>query len=168
MTDPPAPDVPDFDLIRPIGSGGFGRVWLAANRTTGHLRAVKVIPLRGHGETDRAGREISSLTRLEENVRTRHANLLTIHHVGKTADYLFYVMDPADDQRGGPASAEASYRPATLESQLDGAPLSPQTCLTYAEQLLSGLAHLHAAGMVHRDVKPANCLFTSRWTMPAA
>ena len=79
------PEVPDFDLIRPIGQGGFGRVWLAANRTTGHLRAVKVIPLRQRGATDPAGREITSITRLEANVRRQHPNLLNIHHVGQTA-----------------------------------------------------------------------------------
>jgi len=161
VTDPPAPDVPDFDLIRPIGSGGFGRVWLAANRTTGHLRAVKVIPLRRCGEADRAGREISSITRLEENVRTDHASLLKIHHVGRTEEYLFYVMDPADDVAGGKASRQEDYCPATLRSRLDTGPLPPSQCLEVARQLLEGLASLHAAGMVHRDVKPANCLFVN-------
>ena len=156
---PPAPDVPDFDLIRPIGGGGFGRVWLAANRTTGHLRAVKAIPLHRCGETDPAGREISSITRLEENVRTDHPSLLKIHHVGRTEEYLFYVMDPADDVSGGKASRQEEYRPATLRSRLEAGPLPPPQCLDVARQLLEGLASLHAAGMVHRDVKPANCLF---------
>ena len=32
------PEIPDFELIRCIGEGGFGQVWLASNRTTGHLR----------------------------------------------------------------------------------------------------------------------------------
>ena len=46
---------------------------------------------------DPAGREITSLTRLETNLRHRHPDLLTIHHVGKTDRYLYYVMDLADD-----------------------------------------------------------------------
>ena len=70
------PEVPDFDLIRPIGSGGFGQVWLATNRTTGRLRAIKVIPLHPSGQSDPAAREISSLTRLEANRRCHHPNLL--------------------------------------------------------------------------------------------
>ena len=194
-------DVPDFDLIRPIGSGGFGEVWLATNRTTRRLRAVKVIPLHAAGQADPAAREISSLTRLEANSRCRHPNLLQIHHVGKTATHLFYVMDPADDVSGEPASDKPDYRPATLQSKLemkkgtevekgtgpicakhpegrsgkldlspfpppegrsgklDLSPFPPELCLEYARQLLAGLASLHAAGMVHRDVKPANCLF---------
>ena len=41
-----SPRVPDLKLIRPIGRGGFGEVWLATNRATGRLRAVKVISLK--------------------------------------------------------------------------------------------------------------------------
>jgi serine/threonine protein kinase len=153
------PEVPDFELIRPIGRGGFGEVWLARNRATGLLRAVKVIDLRETGTADPAGREITSITRLETNVRTQHPNLLTIHHVGKTDDHLFYVMDPADDASGGRASAQATYQPATLQQRLEAGPLPLEECLQSARELLTGLAHLHGAGMVHRDVKPANCLF---------
>jgi serine/threonine protein kinase len=185
------PQVPDYDLIRPIGEGGFGRVWLAANQTTGRLRAVKLIPLRRSGTTDAAGREIVSLTRLEANLGHRHQNLLNIHHVGKTADYLFYVMDLADDVSGRPASdyckgispkksieADADvnvphpsplpkgegtyeYQPATLRKRLESGPLDAEECFSCARQLLAGLASLHGAGMVHRDVKPANCLIVA-------
>jgi serine/threonine protein kinase len=153
--------VPDFDLVRSVGHGGFGEVWLAVNCTTGQLRAVKLVPLRQAGETGAAAREITSLTRLEACLGRPHPNLLMIHHVGKTAEYLFYVMDPADDVAGGPASNTPAYRPATLESRLEAGPLSAAVCRDYAAQLLEGLAWLHAAGMVHRDVKPANCLFVA-------
>ena len=146
-------------MLRPIGRGGFGEVWLATNRTTGHLRAVKVIPLARSGATDPAGREITSITRLEANLRTKHENLLDIHHVGKTAEHLFYVMTPADDVSGVAASTESGYRPASLAQRLESSPLEPEECRRYAQELLAGLEHLHQAGMVHRDVKPANCLF---------
>jgi serine/threonine protein kinase len=153
------PEVPDFDLIRPVGRGGFGEVWLAINRTTGQLRALKIIQLRQPGLTNPAAREVASLTRLDASLRRQHPNLLSIHHVGRTAEFVFFVMDPADDLGGGPASSKPHYQPATLQSRLEGEPLSAEVCLDYAKQLLAGLASLHAAGMVHRDVKPANCLF---------
>lgn len=157
--DPTTPQVSDFDLIRVIGEGGFGRVWLAISQTTGRLRAVKVIPLHGPGGSNPAGREISSITRLEANLGRRHPNLLNIHHVGKTAEHLFYVMDLADDVGGGPGTADADYRPSSLQSQLESGRLSTDECLQYTRQLLAGLAFLHHSGMIHRDVKPANCLF---------
>ena len=153
------PEVPDFDLLRPIGKGAFGQVWLATNRTTGRLRAVKLVSLNPSDRQDRAGREIVSLVRLEANVRNQHPNLLGIHHVGQTAHYLFYVMDPADDITGSPASSDPGYRPRTLKERLRDGPLPPDDCFRYARQLLAGLACIHKADMVHRDVKPANCLF---------
>jgi serine/threonine protein kinase len=144
-------------------------VWLAANRTTGHLRAVKLIPRRGSA----ASRELASLTRLEALARQRSHELLPIHHVGQTAEHLFYVMDLADDISGSasgnipkniPGSApgeDESYEPATLDRALQRGPLAPEKCLEHSRQLLRGLAALHDAGIVHRDVKPSNCLFVA-------
>jgi len=155
------PPIPDVELLRPVGRGGFGEVWLGVNRATGALRAVKVIPLRGVA-ADPAGREIVSLAQLESQRGTRHPHLLDIQHVGLTADHLFYLMDPADDVSGAAASTSPDYRPATLARRLEQGPLASDECFRCARQLLSGLAHLHQAGMVHRDIKPANCLFVGR------
>ncbi len=154
----PNVNIPDYELLRPIGEGGFGRVWAARNRTTGHLRALKLVPLRVPGSLDPAGREIMSLTRLEGTLHRKHPNLLTIYHVGKTEEHLYYVMDLADDLSGKPAADIADYRPASLESLLQNGPLTSAECLRFAGQLLAGLASLHETGMVHRDVKPSNCL----------
>ena len=155
------PQVPDHDLIREIGKGGFGRVWLAKNQPTGGLRAVKVIPLHSSGPRDVGAREIKSLVYLERICRLHHPSLMDIHHVGKTVDdrFLYYTMDLADDARGASPSLEPTYKPATLKTRLASGPLTPEECLRCARRLLEGLAFLHSEGVVHRDVKPANCLF---------
>jgi len=155
------PVVPDLELIRKIGRGGFGEVWLARNRTTRLLQAVKLVALHREQGIDPAGREVASIVRLEANIRRKHPNLLDIHHVGQVPGFLFYTMELADDITGGPATADENYLPATLRERLDGGPLPPEECVRCAEQLLSGLACLHATDMVHRDVKPANCLFVN-------
>ncbi len=130
-----------------------------SSREASSSHAVKVIALRSSGAADPAGREVMSLTRLEANLRHRSPDLLIIHHVGKTADHLFYVMDCADDVTGAAPSTDPGYRPATLGSRLMLGPLGPEVALECTRRLLAGLASLHEAGMVHRDVKPSNCLF---------
>lgn len=147
------PRVPDFDFVRCIGEGGFGQVWLAVNRTTG-----QPVSRNRFDDRDPAGREIVAISRLESNLRFSHPNLLAIRHVGQTDDYLFYVMDLADDLTGLP-DPKRDYCPATLENRLKSGPLDADECWRCAGQLLAGLGCLHEAGMVHRDVKPANCLF---------
>jgi len=153
------PEVPGFDLIRLIGKGGFGEVWLAANQTTRQLRAVKVISTARSGAIDPAGREITSIICLEANLRRQHTNLVSIHHVGQCAGHIFLVMDLADNVTGEPGSTDPNYQPATLLSRLQASPLTSEECWLRTGELVAGLAALHDAGMVHRDVKPANCLF---------
>ena len=155
----PTPQIPGFELIREIGRGSFGQVWLARNRATGLLRAVKLIARSPTSPVDPAGRELVSIMRLETMTHRQHPNLLDIHHVGQTDELLFLVTDLADATTGESCTEPLDYAPATLAQRLSHGLATPRDCLDWTRQLLQGLACLHEAGMVHRDVKPANCLF---------
>jgi hypothetical protein len=142
-------------LSHAIGSGGFGEVWLARNRHTGQLYAVKVFPAEQAIELDGV-REYKKRSQ-------GHPNLVPIEHVGRTLDgrHVYYVMPPADEAKGTALVWEMEdYEPVTLQRLLryGQAPLPLDQVLAIADQLLAALAHLHQAGLIHKDVKPANVL----------
>jgi hypothetical protein len=84
------PSVPDHEVLRVIGRGGYGEIWLARG-LTGALRAVKVV-YRSTFESERAfQREFQGMSAFEPISRA-HAGFVDILHVGQTAEYLYYIM----------------------------------------------------------------------------
>ena len=103
---PPSPlplaDIPDFRLIKPIGSGSYGEVWLARS-VTGAYRAIKIVRRDQFDCENSFEREFRGIEAFEPVSRT-HGNLLQVLHVGRnaTAGFYFYVMELADDTAGVP------------------------------------------------------------------
>ena len=131
-----------YELGPAIGSGGFGTVFRARDRHTGVDVAVKLV-LPGLGS------ELAALRlRREAQILRR----VTSRHVAR-------VHDAGDDESGAWLVTElvdgAALNVATL-----GRPLLPHEVLRVARGLLEGLAAVHAAGIVHGDVKPSNILVT--------
>src|SRR5262245_2153350 len=94
---PSLPVIPDHVLLRRIGQGAYGEVWLARN-VMGTLRAVKVI-WRGQFESARPfDREFAGIQRYEPVSRSS-GGLVHVLHVGRndTEGYFYYVMELADD-----------------------------------------------------------------------
>src|SRR5438093_5542938 len=175
------PAIPEHQLLRSVGRGSYGEVWLARN-VMGTYRAVKVV-YRKNFENDRPyEREFDGIQKFEPISRS-HDGLVDILQVGRNdeAGYFYYVMELADDanaecgvrnaectfsnSRGaGIANSEFrsphSYAPRTLQSDLKTrGRLSPEECIPVALALTRALGYLHEQGLVHRDIKPSNIIF---------
>lgn len=164
-TDTPA--IPDHELLRLIGRGSYGEVWMARN-AFGTLRAVKVVR-RATFDSDRPfARELSGIQRYEPISRA-HNGLVDILQVGRneSARFFYYVMELADDANTGfPVATDAEsillYRPRMLSSVVGaGEPLTLHQAIPFFLALAEGIGHLHAGGLLHRDIKSANVIFVN-------
>jgi serine/threonine protein kinase len=128
-------------IIRRIGEGGMGAVYLAEERGTGREVGLKVLL------TDLA-RDEDYRRRFERESRyassLNHPNIVRVHEFGEADGVVYMVMD---------------YVPGRdLTAELADGPLSPERTVRILEQVASALDAVHATGLYHRDVKPANVL----------
>jgi hypothetical protein len=123
--------------LRPLGSGGSGSVWLARDEASGLDVALKLVAREGKAGA-RAEREAVAAARL------RHERCLRCYGVGRDEGHVYIAYEYVPGR---------TLREAMREGRLDDA-----RAVEAAAQVLDGLAHAHARGIVHRDVKPANVL----------
>ena len=123
--------------LRPLGSGGSGSVWLARDERTGLDVALKIVPLEGTAGS-RAEREAEACARL------RHPACLRAYAVGRDRGHFYIAYEYAPGK--------------TLREALRARELSDSDAVEACAQLAEAVAHAHAHGILHRDVKPANVL----------
>ncbi len=149
------PDVPtgslagqtigQYELLRELGRGGMGAVYLAFDTRLGRQVALKLLSRRSTSDAERVRRfrqEARAISALN------HPNILTIHEIGEaqTPEGLVHYL-ATEFVEGG-----------TLRSLLKGAGLTLGELLDTAVQAASALAAAHQAGIVHRDIKPENIM----------
>ncbi len=129
-----------YELERRLGAGAYGAVWLARDARLERHVAVKVVP-RGDGPP-RAEREAVAAARLN------HPGIVSLYEAGadETAHYL--VSELVDGVTLGEAEARGA--------------LSDRDVLRIGAALCDALEHAHAAGVVHRDIKPGNVIIPAR------
>ncbi len=140
-----APAIPGLVYVQPLGSGGYADVYLYEQQSPRMPVAVKV--LRAQGMTDdlrtRFVEEADTMARLGD-----HPNIVQVFRTGTSDD-------------GRPYLVMKYYPPPDLARRARAHPLSVEDVLRTGIQLASAIETAHRAGVVHRDVKPANVLVSS-------
>ena len=138
--------VGDYKIIDIIGRGGMGVVYTAEHIQLHHQTACKVLraEMASHPETvDRFLQEAKFISRI------RHQNLIDIFDIGELPDKrLYYVMEKLTGR--------------TLAQSLQGQKMAFANIVTIMNQICAGLSAAHAAGLVHRDLKPDNLFLVER------
>ena len=157
-----APRIPDHEVLRCIGKGSYGEVWLARS-LTGSLRAAKVVR-REDFELDRTfEREFEGIMRFEPISRD-HPGLVHILHVGRSDEegFYYYLMELGDDRETGSRVDVGDYEPRTMGTdRAVKQRLSVKECTDHGIVLADALAHLHEHDLTHRDIKPSNIIFVN-------
>jgi hypothetical protein len=124
-----------YRLLRRLGAGGFGTVWLAHDQRLDRPVAVKKVPLEG-GESPRAEREALAAARLA------HPGIVALYEAGRDDEAFYLVSELVRGRTLGDLEREGAL------SDLDVVRIGVALC--------DALAHAHSRGVIHRDVKPAN------------
>ena len=149
--------VPDHELLRVIGEGSYGRIWLAIN-AMGTYRAVKVVNRSRFKEDRPYEREYEGIKNFEPLSRT-HEGFVDILQVERNdeAGYFYYVMELADDAVRGQAIDPDTYVAATLSRKTaEHGRIPLKDCLAIGITLAGTLDFLHKNKLVHRDIKSEN------------
>jgi CHASE2 domain-containing sensor protein len=157
-----SPAVPDHELLRCIGRGAYGEVWLARN-VIGTYHAVKIVYRRRFENELPYEREFNGIKKFMP-ISRNHAGLIHVLHVGRNHDegYIYYVMEAADDEVSREKIAPDSYSPKTLARELKRRQRLPMAeCVRLGVDLAAALDFLHQQQLIHRDIKPSNILFVN-------
>jgi serine/threonine protein kinase len=141
-----------FLLLRELGRGGMGTVWLAADEMLGRQVAIKELrPPRGLAGADLEAQRQRALREARSAARIHHPNAVTLYEVipaGADDEAVYLIMEFVEGPTLGELIASEGPLPASRVAH-------------YGLQLLDVLDAAHALGIVHRDVKPGNILIAA-------
>src|SRR5206468_2994908 len=130
-----------YKILKRIGAGGMGEVYLASDIIAGRKAALKLLPAHLTGDAER-------LNRFQQEAHAvaglNHPNIVTVYEIG-TDDSVQYI-------------ASELIEGETLRERLARGSMELSEAVDIAIQVAGALAAAHSAGVVHRDVKPENIM----------
>ena len=134
-----------YQILKKLGSGGMGEVYLAEDTKLLRKVAIKLLPT----ETCEDEQARKRLVKEAQSAATLdHPNICTIYEVGEEDGRSFIAMQFIEGE--------------TLSSKIQNNPMEIKNALDVAIQVLDGLSEAHLRGIIHRDIKPQNIMITSR------
>ena len=132
-----------YRIVRKLGAGGMGEVYLAYDTQLARKVAIKVLTSASdNASSRRLMREAQAAASLD------HPNICSVYDVGEHEGSGFIVMQYVEGQ--------------TLAVRLRSGALDEGTAITLARQIAAGLAEAHGRGIIHRDIKPDNIMLDAR------
>jgi serine/threonine protein kinase/Tfp pilus assembly protein PilF len=134
-----------YRITARLGGGGMGEVYRAEDTRLGRDVAIKVLPLAAQDDPERRSRFMTE-ARAASALRSPH--IATIYDIGEEDGVVYLAMEYVDGE--------------TLSARVARGPLVPAEGLDIASQVADALTEAHERGIVHRDIKSANVMITSR------
>jgi len=133
-----------YQILEKLSVGSMSTVYKARDTRLDRLVVLKFLPPYLGSDDEARSRfihEAKAASALD------HSNICTIYDIGKTDDGRFFIVMPC-------------YCGETLREKIERGPLPLEEVVNYAIQIAEGLSRTHDAGIIHRDVKPANLMVT--------
>ena len=142
---PPFTHLGRYRVVRELGRGAMGVVYLAEDDTLQRQVAVKTLLLpEEENSAERRNLEARFIQEAKAAGGLNHPGIITIHDLGREGDWLYIAMELLEGTE--------------LKDRMQAGPMPLDEAVDIAAQVASALAAAHARGVVHRDVKPGNIM----------